>query len=146
MKFSTKTRYGIRTMLEIALDKEQHGVFQKDIAKNQRLSIKYLDHIIPALKVAGLISNLKGKKSGYILGREPSQISMYDIHKAFEPDVCVVDCLEHKVTCDRMEGCSARHFWVGLNDKIIEYLKSVTLESLKTDHLCLNNLDKITSI
>ena len=83
MKFNTKTRYGIRSMLEIAMNKEQDGVFQKDIAKNQNISIKYLDHIIHSLKASRLIVNVRGKKSGYTLTREPSEITMFDIHNAF---------------------------------------------------------------
>lgn len=129
MKFSTKTRYGIRAMIEIAMDIEQHGVFQKDIAVNQNISVKYLDQIIPSLKVAGLIINLRGKKSGYILTRKPADITIYDIHRAFEP-LIIVDCLEHKANCNRLEGCVARNFWCGLNDHITNYLKSITLQNL----------------
>ncbi|NLB92194.1 MAG: Rrf2 family transcriptional regulator, partial [Bacteroidales bacterium] len=69
MKFNTRTRYGIRAMLEIASHPAEQGVFQKDIAENQEISIKYLDHIIRDLKVAGLLVNAKGKKSGYVLTR-----------------------------------------------------------------------------
>ena len=111
MKFSTKTRYGIRTLLEIALHEDGVGVFQKDIAENQKLSIKYLDHIIAALKVAGLISNVKGKKSGYVLTRSPKDITMLDVHNAFEPGVCVVDCLSGNVNCELEEGCATKDFW-----------------------------------
>jgi Rrf2 family protein len=84
MKFSTKTRYGLRALIEIAKDELGEGVFQKDISKNQDISIKYLDQIIQSLKVAGLIVNVKGKKSGYILTRKPSEITVYDIHRAFK--------------------------------------------------------------
>ena len=91
MKISTRTRYGVRTMIEIAKGHPDRGVFQKEIATNQLLSLKYLDHIIHALKTARLISNTKGKKSGYVLTRKPSEITVFDIHRAFEPGICLVE-------------------------------------------------------
>ncbi len=130
MKFSTKTRYGIRAMLEIARHTKSGGIFQKDIAINQNISNKYLDHIIHALKASELIVNVKGKKSGYILTREPSEISIYDIHNAFEPGICVIDCLSKSIKCDREEECTAKGFWGGLNKKIVDYFNSVNLEDL----------------
>jgi Rrf2 family protein len=130
VKFSTKTRYGIRTMLEIALDTAQKGLLQKDIAINQDISVKYLDYIIHALKVAGLITNAKGKKSGYVLAKDPSTVTMYDIHNAFEPGICIVDCLTQDMNCLRGSKCSVRFFWTGLNSMIIGYLKKTTLADL----------------
>jgi Rrf2 family protein len=132
LKFSTKTRYGLRTMIELAKDESGEGVFQKDISKNQDISIKYLDQIIQSLKVAGLIINVKGKKSGYTLTRKPSEITVYDVHRAFENDVCVIDCMAINYSCPRQDKCNAQHFWKGLNNTIIEYLKGTTIEMLLT--------------
>lgn len=117
-------------MIEIARHSPDHGVFQKDIAKNQDISNKYLDHIIHGLKVAGLIANVKGKKSGYVLTRPAGQITAHDIHNAFEAGICVIDCLNNTYQCDRKDGCEARGFWGGLNQQITAYFKSVTLQDL----------------
>jgi Rrf2 family protein len=87
MRFSTKTRYGIRAMIAIAEADQSKGILQKDIARNQDISNKYLDQIILGLKVAGLINNIKGHKSGYILTRDAETITIYDIHCAFEPGI-----------------------------------------------------------
>lgn len=130
MRFSTKTRYGIRAMIEIALEEGKGAVFQKDIAENQNLSVKYLDHILAGLKVAGLIIPYKGRKSGYKLSRSADQINMLDIHLAFEPGVCVLDCLCNNAECDRKEECATIDFWDGLNIQIINYLKNVSLSDL----------------
>jgi Rrf2 family protein len=130
LKFSTKTRYGLRAMIELAKDESGEGVFQKDISKNQDISIKYLDQIIQALKIAGLITNVKGKKSGYILTRKPSEITIYDIHLAFENDVCIIDCMGINFDCPRQDKCGAQDFWKGLNNTIIDYLKGTTLEMI----------------
>jgi Rrf2 family protein len=117
-------------MIELANDKANEGVYQKDISKNQDISIKYLDQIIHSLKVAGLITNVKGKKSGYILTKKPSEILIYDIHRAFENDICVIDCMSANFKCDRMNGCTVQSFWKGLNQVVIDYLKNTTLEDI----------------
>jgi Rrf2 family protein len=119
-------------MIELAIDSSGDGVYQKDIAKNQNISNKYLDQIIHSLKVAGLISNVKGKKSGYILTKKTSEITIYDIHKAFENDICVIDCMSSNYQCDRMEGCTVQKFWKGLNHIVINYFKNTTLEDVVT--------------
>lgn len=117
-------------MIEIASDPSQNGVFQKDIAMKQGISVKYLDHIIPPLKAAGLIINAKGKKSGYCLTHNPSEITIYDIHNAYEHGVCIVECLAHIRPCPRENICKVKDFWQGLNKQVENYLKSVTLHDL----------------
>lgn len=117
-------------MMEIAAITNGEGVFQKDIAKNQNISIKYLDHIISALKVAGLVTNVRGKKSGYQLTRDANEITMLDIHNAFEPGICIVDCLAAGVECSIEQTCAVRDFWDGLNETVIDYLQSFTLQEL----------------
>lgn len=121
-------------MLEIALDSTESGVFQKDIAERQKISVKYLDNIIASLKTSGLIINKRGRKSGYKLSRPPSQITMLDIFRAFEPGMTIVDCMEQGYDCQLYNTCGARSFWQGLNDKITDYFESYTLEDLIKVH------------
>jgi len=130
MKFSTKIRYGMRAMIEIAQDTEGDGVLQKDIAKNQMISIKYLDQIISSLKAAQLVVNLKGRKSGYILTRKPSEITMADIYSAFEGKLTIVDCLNESIVCDFEERCKTMKFWRNLNITVLSYFNKVTLEDI----------------
>ncbi len=134
MKFNTKIRYGIRAILEIALDESGNGVFQKDISARQKISVKYLDHLIPALKAAGLITNKHGRKSGYILTRKSSEIRVIDIYNAFEPGVVIVDCMSPDYVCELSKKCGARDFWFGLNNLIIQYFESYTIEDLIKVH------------
>jgi len=122
-------------MIELANDSTGEGLFQKDISKNQDISLKYLDQIIDSLKIAGLISNVKGKKSGYILTKKPSEISIYDIHKAFENDICVIDCMSSNYQCDRMGECIVQPFWKGLNQLVVDYFKNTTLENVANEKL-----------
>ena len=130
MAFNTKTRYGLRTMIEIAKQSQNAVVFQKDIASNQDISFKYLDQIIHKLKKAQLIKTLNGKKSGYVLTRDPKQISVYDIHVAFEPEMCVTDCVSSETHCKLAESCLAKGLWVNLNEVVSDYLKKVTLDDV----------------
>lgn len=134
MKIGTRTRYGLRTLLEIAMSDNSRGVFQKDIAVSQGLSNKYLDHIVHALKTSGLIVNVKGKKSGYRLSRAPAEITIFDVHQAFEPDICLVECLGNNYQCDRTEHCLAQGFWKDFNLTIVQYMKSVSLLDLVHKH------------
>lgn len=130
MKFSTKTRYGIRAVLEIALNDCENGIYQKEISKNQNISYKYLDQILSSLKAAGIVAKAGGRKSGYVLTRKPSEITVYDVHNAFEPGICVIDCMSDNYSCDRENNCALKGFWGDLNNQIISYFKSITIQDL----------------
>jgi Rrf2 family protein len=134
MKVNTKVRYGLRAMIEIALNGQQ-GIFQKDIAKNQQLSDKYLDHIIASLKASGLITNVSGKKSGYVLGRPAPDITIYDIYRTFEPELSIIHCTNKPVTCFISRICVANEFWLGMNEMMTNYMKCTTLEYIVKKHL-----------
>ena len=134
MKFNTRIRYGIRALLDIAFEESENGVFQKDISKRQQISVKYLDNIITALKTEGLITNKKGKKSGYKLTRKPSEINILDINNAFEPGINIVDCISNNYSCNLANTCGVRNFWKGLNTSITEYFESYNLEDLIKEH------------
>lgn len=110
MKINTRIRYGLRTMIEIANHSGTDGVLQKDIAKYQNISLKYLDNIISALKLKRLIVNVKGKGSGYRLARPANEITMWDIYTAFE-NIAIVDCVNNKNFCDASCDCLGRMYW-----------------------------------
>ena len=107
MKINTKIRYGLRTMIAIACCNEQRGILQKEISERQLISNKYLDAIVAALKSKGLITNYRGKGSGYKLTRPAEQITMYDIYTAFEP-IIVVECLDNPELCEQIGRASCR--------------------------------------
>lgn len=129
MKINTKIRYGLRAMICINNCDNQDGVMQKTIAEDQDLSNKYLDAIIAALKLKGLITTYRGKGSGYILTRPASMISMYDIYTAFEP-INVVECLNNPQFCNRFCECKASDYWGELKRDFIKLLKAKTLEQI----------------
>ena len=138
MKVNTKTRYGIRAMVEIAKHHDSGGIFQKDIAEKQDISNKYLDHIMQGLKVAGLIRKVS-KRGGYMLTKAASTITIFDINNAFEPDICIIECLENGITCNRDGYCESKGFWSQLNQIIRSHYKSVTLEDLVQERISLDD-------
>jgi len=129
MKIHTKVRYGLRAMLEIAGSDNPNGVLQKDIAKNQNISLSYLDHIISALKAKGLVTNVNGKHSGYKLLKKQDEITMKDIYTAFEP-ITILDCLNNESFCEKTCNCLARDYWDELKQQIEETLTKKTLGQL----------------
>jgi len=133
MRVNTKIRYGLRTMIEIAISTEPNGVLQKDIAKSQHISLKYLDPIISSLKLKGLITNSKGRGSGYILTRETKDISMHDIYTAFE-QIVIIECINNLNYCDRsLHDCKGRNYWNEFRDDFTKILLKKNLEQIIRD-------------
>ncbi|MDP3437301.1 MAG: Rrf2 family transcriptional regulator [Bacteroidales bacterium] len=129
MKINTKIRYGMRAMIDIASSENPEGVLQKDIAIHQDISLKYLDSIIAALKLKGLIANARGKGSGYKLTRNPEEITVWDIYTAFEPTI-IVDCIENKKFCNRSCDCKSRDYWIEFKGELIEILSKKSLSQI----------------
>ena len=135
MKFNTKTRYGLRTMLELSLkENSERGVLQKEIAENQVVSVKYLDQIIASLKAADLIINVGGRKSGYRLNRPSHDITIYDVYLAFDDEMSIIDCLIPGRECPRNQSCVLRKFWINLNGSIKSQMEAVNLNMLAEDY------------
>ena len=130
MRVNTKIRYGLRTIIEIAISTEPNGVLQKDIAKSQHISLKYLDPIISALKLKGLIINSKGRGSGYKLTREPKDITMYDIYTSFE-QIVIIECINNLGYCDRaLHDCKGRNYWNEFRNDFTNLLTKKNLEQI----------------
>ena len=135
MKINSKIRYALRTIIEIANHTDPTGVLQKDIAKNQHISLKYLDSIISSLKLKGIVANSKGRGSGYILTRDPQDITMLDIYTAFE-EIVVVECINNMGLCDRnSHNCKAQNYWMEFSIEFRKLLSKKTLaEVLQETH------------
>ncbi|MFZ4583564.1 MAG: RrF2 family transcriptional regulator [Paludibacter sp.] len=147
MKVNSKIRYGLRTMIEIATATDKDGILQKDIAKNQNISLKYLDPIILALKLKNLISNSRGKGSGYILSKPAEDISMLDIYTAFE-HINVVECINNLSYCDRSShDCKGCNFWNEFRVNIHEMLAAKTLAQIikETHYECRDLIPELES-
>lgn len=128
---STRGRYAIRVMLDIAHHQNDGYVPMKDVANRQGLSLKYLEQILPALTKNKLVEGVQGKGGGYRLSRTPDKYTIGDILRVTERDLAPVSCLAQGAElCERRGECQTIGFWEGLNDVINEYLDSKTLAEL----------------
>jgi Rrf2 family protein len=143
LKITTKTRYGIRAILEIARETNNHGIYQKEISRRQNLSLKYLDQIILALKTANLVMNVKGKKSGYVLTKPANRISLLELFNALEAETDVVDCIAPSYVCEKKNYCTMKEFWLGLDKIITNYFRSYTLQDLLEKQISIEALVNI---
>ena len=128
MKMNTKVRYGLRAMLAINKHTTTSGILQKEISAVEDIPLKYLDTIISGLRNAGLIMNFSGKRSGYVLSRDEHDISVYDVYRAFEPEIALANCT--CPNCAQNHECLTRNYWLNLNNNIEGWMKSSTLDKL----------------
>ncbi len=127
MRVSTKGRYGLRTLVDIALHQKGGTVTLGEIAKRQGISVKYLWQVINPLKTAGLLSVTRGAKGGYSLAKRPEDINMLDVVRTLEGPFCLVDCLDDNDNCDRLDCCVTRSIWGAVSTAIEDTLKDISL-------------------
>ena len=127
MKISTKGRYGLRTLADIALHQSDGPVTLNDVSSRQDISAKYLWQILNLLKNAGLVRGTRGPKGGYVLVRDPSEITMLDVIQALEGPVALVDCVDDPRTCRRAERCVVLDVWSEISRAVADALRSITL-------------------
>lgn len=132
MRLSTKGRYGLRAMLEIAIQQGSGPVAIHSIAERQGISQRYLEQLLIPLKQAGLLKSVRGSQGGYVLGREAAKINVGDVIRTLEGPIAPVDCVNeiNQDDCDRAGYCMTRKVWSHLRDSMNEVLDSYTLEKL----------------
>ena len=132
LRLSTKTRYGTRAMINLAMLDGNGPVFLNTIATSQEISRNYLDALFSNLRTSGLVRSVRGASGGYILNKEPAQITALDIVMALEGKPILVDCLENKSLCDRSKCCAARDLWLRTRKAVETTLSGTTLGDLVT--------------
>ncbi|MFQ6035449.1 MAG: RrF2 family transcriptional regulator [Sedimentisphaerales bacterium] len=130
MNLSTRTRYGIRAILELAESYGQGPLQLKIIAQHQDISAKYLEQIMAMLKSGGFVRSIRGAKGGYTLAKAPNQIKLSDVFDCLEGSVTTVECIENEDYCVRVADCTARQLWIQVDRAIKSVLKSITLQDL----------------
>lgn len=130
MKLSTRTRYGMRAILELAGNRGKGPLQIKIIAHRQDISVKYLEQLMAILKSAGFVRSIRGSKGGYILAKAANQIKLSDIFNALEGPVTTVECLENENYCARVADCVTRQLWAQMHQAIMDVLQSMTLQDL----------------
>jgi len=130
MKISTKGRYALRVMIDLAINSNGNYISLKDIAARQEISNKYLEQIIAMLNKAGYLETARGNSGGYGLAKQAKEYRIGDILRATEGDLTPIYCLTEEGECSRKEDCKTHSFWKGLDKVINEYVDSKTLEDL----------------
>lgn len=131
MKISTRGRYAIRVMIDLAEHNTGEYIPLTDIAKRQEISEKYLEAIVASLVKSGNLRALRGKKGGYRLVKEPKDYTMKSILEVTEGNFAPVACLDNdKNECERYGECKTIKMWEGLRDVLNDYFENITLEDL----------------
>lgn len=131
MKISTKGRYALRMLLDLAQHQENGYIALKDIAKRQGISKKYLEQIIPILNRSDVLTANRGYQGGYRLAKAPSKYTVGEILRLTEGSLSPVACLDHDpIECDRCDDCMTLPVWKGLDKVINEYLDGITLQDI----------------
>lgn len=130
MKISTKGRYALRLMLDLAIHQADGPVSLKTISTRQGVTVKYLEQIVPCLSRAGYLKSFRGVGGGYQLAKSPEEYRIGDILRAAETSLAPTACITGSQSCDRCDECLTRPFWLGLDQAIAHYVDSVTLADL----------------
>ena len=132
MMISTKGRYALRVMIDLAQHSDEEYISLKGIASRQEVSAKYLETIVSVLNRAGLLRSYRGKEGGYKLAKKPEEYTVFEILRATEGSLAPVSCLENNsdITCSRAYSCYTLPMWKKLDDIVNDYLDKVTLKDL----------------
>ncbi len=134
MKISTKGRYALRMLFDLASHYDEEFISLKEIAERQNISKKYLEQIVPLLNKSNLLRTNRGNKGGYMLARKANEITVADVLEATEGSLAPVACLEFEPNeCPRAGECSTLFVWEGLYSSIKKYLSSISLRDI-IDH------------
>lgn len=139
MKLSTRGRYGLKAMFQLALHYGDGPIPLNQIAEKQGLSENYLEQLFSTLKKEGLLNSVRGAQGGYMLSREPEKITVGNILRALEGNMAPADCvMDDNSDCSRDDSCVTRLVWLKIKDSIDEVIDSITLQDMVEDEDKLN--------
>lgn len=134
MKLSTKSRYGLRALFDIAYNSGNLPAQIQDISRRQEISPRYLEQIFQSLKKVGILKSKRGPQGGYCLSRSPEEITVRDVIVATEGDVALVDCVgarrKKKSDCSFNGACVTQTVWEEASAKLNDYFATLTLKTL----------------
>ena len=133
MKLSTKGRYGVKAMVELAINYGGAPLSIKTISTRQNISEYYLEQLFSPLRKAKLITSIRGAQGGYILSSEPKNIKVSDIMYVLEGPIEIAECIDG-IACDNIECCATRLLWEKIKNSIDEVMEGVTLQDIVNDY------------
>lgn len=130
MRLSTKGRYGVRALLDLALHQDEGLILLKDVARRQEISLPYLEHLIAPLVAAGLVKTNRGARGGVMLLKPPAEIKLSEAIGVLEGSMAPVDCVNDPKICHRSGSCVTRDIWIEMQRAMNQVLDSTTLKDL----------------
>jgi len=130
VKLTTKTRYGTRLVLDLALHQGKGSVRMSEISMRQNISVKYLEQLIRPLKQAHLVTSTRGPKGGHMLAKKPEEITLGEITRLFEGTTELVNCISDPEKCSMIDDCPVRAAWEKAGKALYDELDSITLADL----------------
>lgn len=135
MKLSTKGRYGVKAMFELAIHYHNGTVSIKEISEKINVSEYYLEQLFSSLRKSGLIKSIRGAQGGYALAKSPEAITVADIFNVLEGPIEISECVdEDEANCSRMDHCVTRLLWIKISDSINQVTTSITLQDMLNDY------------
>ena len=136
MKLSTRGRYGIHAMYELAVNYGGAPVSIKSVAEKQNIPEAYLEQLIAVLRRDELVVSIRGAQGGYRLARTPEEITVGDVLRSLEGGLKLIDCLEEEETCGKSCACPSRIVWKKLSDGLNSIVDSITLRDMINEYAC----------
>ena len=130
MKISTKGRYALRLMLDLALHGDDTAIPLRDVAERQEISDKYLEQIVTQLARGGLVRSVRGAGGGYLLTRKPEEYTVGEILRQLEGSLAPVSCVSGGCCCERVEQCVAVEVWQKIRDAVDSVVDNITLDDM----------------
>lgn len=131
MRFSTRGRYGVQVMVDLAQHGSEGPVSLKSVAERQNISEHYLEQLVPELRKAGLVKSVRGAQGGYSLAKKPEDINIGEVIRVLEGPIAPVECAQAETECCEKTGfCVTREVWVKVRDSINDLVDSISLADL----------------
>ena len=130
MKISTKGRYGLRILMDLALHQSEKPRLIRDIAKSQQISEKYISRLVIALRKAGMIRSVRGVNGGFHIAMKPEDITLLDVIEVMEGPLSIVNCVSMPKRCRMSDNCAPREVWCKLNEEIRDLMRQTTLADI----------------
>ena len=145
MKLSTKGRYGLKAMFELALCYGDGPTPLSNVASKQNISVNYLEQLIATLRKAGLVKSVRGAHGGYILAYKPEDITVGDVIRTLEGPIAPSDCVIDQADsdCSKHNSCVTRTIWEKIKESIDDVIDSISLQDMVKEHKEKNNKDSI---
>ena len=132
MKMSTKARYGLRALVDLARNSQTGPVSISSIAERQKISENYLEQLIAKLRKADIVKSVRGSQGGYVLSREPEKITVGEVLRTLEGDLSPVECplINEEIDCNDEDGCVTKYVWKKVSDSINDTVDKITIGEL----------------